>query len=172
MPVMKGTKVCTKCGQEKDVMEFGKNKGNIDGRQSLCKACDAAATSEWQANNPEKVKAGRQRRRARLAGTEDDWYNRDALATMDAFGTEVCPYCGGPLENPHWDHFVPLSLNGASEIGNMVLVCGHCNQSKGDKLPQDFLPYDRYVYVLGILTWLKENRREVNLEEEGQELFG
>ncbi len=32
-----GTKVCTKCGKEKDVSEFGSNAGSSDGLQSWCR---------------------------------------------------------------------------------------------------------------------------------------
>ena len=36
------TKVCSKCGQEKDIEEFHRDRTRKDGRQSYCKACQSA----------------------------------------------------------------------------------------------------------------------------------
>ena len=36
------TKICSQCHQELPVSEFGSNSTNFDGRQSYCKACNAA----------------------------------------------------------------------------------------------------------------------------------
>lgn len=37
------------------------------------------------------------------------------------------------------DHYIPLSKGGANVTANIVISCPHCNHSKGDKLPDDFL---------------------------------
>ncbi len=56
-PPMTNTKQCTKCGQAKPPDQFGwkyKAKGT---KQSQCKPCRNAASAEYRADNPEKVKA-------------------------------------------------------------------------------------------------------------------
>lgn len=45
-----------------------------------------------------------------------------------------CSYCGA-AENLHWEHIVPLSLNGPDTIDNQVLACAKCNLSKGARDP-------------------------------------
>ena len=46
------TKKCTKCGIEKPLTEFDKDKSKKDGHASNCKSCKA----NWRANNKEKLK--------------------------------------------------------------------------------------------------------------------
>ena len=46
------TKTCTKCGVEKDVGEFNKNKSRKDGLQHQCKSC---ANEHYKANREEKL---------------------------------------------------------------------------------------------------------------------
>ena len=46
------TKICTKCGVEKDVTEFYRNKNNKDGYHSRCKECDR----EHECNKHPEVK--------------------------------------------------------------------------------------------------------------------
>ena len=46
------TKVCSKCGVEKDIEEFGIQLTHKDGRCSQCRACGAAAARERRRNPP------------------------------------------------------------------------------------------------------------------------
>jgi DNA-binding transcriptional MerR regulator len=55
-------KTCTVCREAKDLVDFPPDKRNNDGRSSLCRTCDGKVKREWQARNPEKVKAGHRRR--------------------------------------------------------------------------------------------------------------
>jgi hypothetical protein len=48
------TRVCRKCGQEKPLEEFAKNKGCVLGRTHTCKQCEAEYNRKWHAANPEK----------------------------------------------------------------------------------------------------------------------
>lgn len=48
------TRVCRKCGQEKPLEEFAKNKGCVLGRTHTCKQCEAERYRKWHAANPEK----------------------------------------------------------------------------------------------------------------------
>jgi hypothetical protein len=42
-------KTCSKCGQEKDLENFAKDKRSPSGRSSWCKACQSAKSKEWRA---------------------------------------------------------------------------------------------------------------------------
>lgn len=50
-----GTKVCSKCKEDKDICEFGKLKCSKDGLSYSCKECNNKRSSDYQKNNPEKV---------------------------------------------------------------------------------------------------------------------
>lgn len=47
------TKICKTCGIEKEITEFGKNKGYVNG---TCKSCINIRSKEWKVNNKEKVR--------------------------------------------------------------------------------------------------------------------
>lgn len=49
------TKKCTRCGEEKELEEFGAKKKNPDGRDTRCKKCLAEIKREWVAR-PKKEK--------------------------------------------------------------------------------------------------------------------
>lgn len=65
------TKICSKCGQEKDLQEFHRNKKSKDGRHSHCKACRLAHNKEY---NKRKYR---------------EMSPRIVIAT-----TKTCPKCG------------------------------------------------------------------------------
>lgn len=45
-------KICCKCGLEKELYEFNKNKTQKDGLQRYCKQCKKQSDKEWFVNNP------------------------------------------------------------------------------------------------------------------------
>lgn len=49
-------KTCTKCGQEKELTEFNKDKYSLDGFTYACRMCRNAATANYYKNNPGKQK--------------------------------------------------------------------------------------------------------------------
>ena len=49
------TRVCRKCGQEKPLEEFTKDKECVLGHSHICKQCKAERNRKWCAANPEKV---------------------------------------------------------------------------------------------------------------------
>ena len=49
------TRVCRKCGQEKPLEEFAKDKECVLGHSHICKQCKAERNRKWCAANPEKV---------------------------------------------------------------------------------------------------------------------
>ena len=52
----------------------------------------------------------------------------------------LCNGCRGdfPFKLYEVDHIVPKSKGGTEHLGNLQLLCGHCNKIKGDK-PQEYL---------------------------------
>lgn len=50
-------KKCYKCKKEKNKNDFYKNKHQPDGLRGECKKCSYIITSQYQKNNPEKMKA-------------------------------------------------------------------------------------------------------------------
>jgi hypothetical protein len=68
----------------------------------------------------------------------------DAAAT-DAEGKLRCQYCGqelttkpGAPNSREFDHEVPYSRGGTSDIGNIKDACRTCNRSKGAKTPEEW----------------------------------
>lgn len=50
------TRVCRKCGQEKPLEEFAKNKECVLGHSHICKQCKAEQSRKWHASNFEKAR--------------------------------------------------------------------------------------------------------------------
>ena len=63
-----------------------------------------------------------------------------AVAKLRRFHGRPCPYCAVPMEfgDPHSprrptkDHLLPKARGGRGLHGNVLMVCGGCNVSKGD----------------------------------------
>lgn len=58
------TRVCRKCGQEKPLEEFAKNKGCVLGHSHICKQCKAEQFRKYRAANPEKCRERSRKYRA------------------------------------------------------------------------------------------------------------
>ena len=69
------TRVCRKCGQEKPLEEFAKNKECVLGHSHICKQCKAEQSRKRHAANPEKY---RERSRKYRAANPEKYreYNR------------------------------------------------------------------------------------------------
>ena len=52
-----------------------------------------------------------------------------------------CAYCGNPNAN-RWDHIVPVANDGATVLGNMVLACSSCDDSKQHRSFDDWMLSD------------------------------
>lgn len=52
-----GPKVCTGCGLEKPIEEFGRRNRTPDGRKARCKNCERAMQREYYARNREAMRA-------------------------------------------------------------------------------------------------------------------
>ena len=47
-------KICSRCGIEKDVNEFEKDKRAKNGVGSCCKKCHSERSTQWNKDNPDK----------------------------------------------------------------------------------------------------------------------
>ena len=54
-------KKCTRCGEEKGLDEFSRNKRFKDGFQYNCNKCRAIDRKKWRSENPEKVKESKRK---------------------------------------------------------------------------------------------------------------
>lgn len=149
-------KTCNKCGSEKPLDGFHRNKNEADGRVRMCKECAKAKTKRWRDDNTERAReydrerypqvvkgrtegnplytsltSGKYRaRRARVPA--DDITTEQVLADWERRGInpEACAYCGGEFEE--LEHMHPLSREGSPGhvLGNLAPSCARCNDRK------------------------------------------
>ena len=67
-----------------------------------------------------------------------------------------CAFCGS-LDIARWDHLVPVNSGGGTVIGNMVLACARCDDSK------QHLPYEQWM--LSSAQWSPLSRGVVDVEQ-------
>jgi hypothetical protein len=51
----------------------------------------------------------------------------------------LCWWCGCRLDEYHIDHRIPLSKGGTHNPGNIVISCPHCNLTKNNKMPWEWI---------------------------------
>lgn len=100
-------KVCSKCGKEKDISEFNKNKAAKDGLFAWCRECANAQSRKWykenwvhslettklyQQNNPDKVTQYRLQHREQILQRNRDRYEQ-GKALIESLKTQ-CIKCG------------------------------------------------------------------------------
>ena len=49
-----------------------------------------------------------------------------------------CVYCGRRTRKITKDHVIPVAQSGSDDIANIVLACKNCNQSKGNRTPEQW----------------------------------
>ncbi|PAU90099.1 hypothetical protein CK505_12530 [Kocuria sp. WN036] len=149
------TKTCTKCGVDKQLDEYTRDKRASDGRRSECKACVATRNAAYRDANREKVArwrasyrdANRETLRVRnaayfAANPHIGWaraYRRRARAfgfpivqedftredVVSEYG-DRCAHCiNGPFEE--LDHLVAVRDGGAHVLSGVRPSCRPCN---------------------------------------------
>lgn len=104
------TRVCRKCGQEKPLEEFAKNKECVLGHSHTCKHCKREhackyradnhekvleRTRKWRVDNPEKVRE--YDRKYRADNHEKYWNMAVSIMLRIPKGTRNIPASGRPL---------------------------------------------------------------------------
>ena len=88
--------------------------------------------ARWQQNNPDKVKSIRHRRMARKAGNGGSFTSGEWNALCAHYGNK-CLCCGQSGVKLTFDHVLPVSKGGTSDISNGQPLCGPCNSAKRDR---------------------------------------
>ena len=92
------------------------------------------ATKQYYRRNPDKYKAKKVRRAARLKNAVGSFTGKQWAARVAYYGYR-CAYCEGSLMGApvHADHVIPLALGGTNWASNMVPSCPMCNLRKNTK---------------------------------------
>lgn len=140
-----GTKVCCKCGEEKPVSEFHKDKNSSDGYTYQCKACRNAKYKEYYHANADKMKEKRESTKEYRKEYYNDperklQYRKKYIEREFGINYEqydqmlkeqkgVCAICGCPETKPNAKY---LAVDHNHETGIVRgLLCNNCNRALG-----------------------------------------
>jgi hypothetical protein len=75
------TKICSKCGVEKEVCEFYNNKYTFDGKRPECKVCSNKQSTLYNQKNKEKVNFIKQKyvnnNKEKVKQAKKEWFNKN-----------------------------------------------------------------------------------------------
>jgi len=138
-------KTCSKCGAEKPVAAFSRDRSKPDGRYPRCKACNAATKERraaygqaWRLLHPERVNALNAKRHAAKRQRTPPWLTAEHPAEIEAhyaLAKEAEQIAGEPH---HVDHIVPLQgrkVSGLHVPWNMQILPASSNIRKSNKWP-------------------------------------
>jgi hypothetical protein len=155
------SKVCNKCGVEKHLHDFYKQKGSLLGRQAVCKDCkrsyqrsqyyrDRESAKERVKSRYQRVKntasyrlykaaKGAKRRCSEINATPS-WLNQEQMQSIKDFywlSKDLQSITG---ETYHVDHIVPLkgkNVCGLHVPWNLQVLPADINLSKGNRYAND-----------------------------------
>ena len=152
----RNTKVCTKCGIEQPVENFGARRTPRYRINPQCKACTVAYRKanrdrlranvrKWEQRNRLKCNAYKHRYAATKYGARGD-YNPDDVWALGASQDWLCAYCETPLFGIFdVDHMIPISRGGSNGVENLAIACPPCNRSKSYKTAEEFWQYRKQL---------------------------
>lgn len=106
---------------------YEKNKYDIKNRISL-----------YKKEHPEQYQMYNNRRIARKKTSIIEIFTHQDI--INRYGNK-CFYCDGLFI--HIDHYMPLSRGGTHTLENVRPSCEHCNLTKSNKLPEEFIKYKK-----------------------------
>lgn len=118
----------------------------------VCILCQSDRGKQWKNNNPDKIKANYQNRRARKQNAEGDFTDQEWIDLCNQYGNK-CLSCGEekPLQA---DHIVPLAKGGTNYIWNIQPLCGSCNGHKFTKIvdyrPKEDIPQEYMEFLVNM----------------------
>jgi 5-methylcytosine-specific restriction endonuclease McrA len=160
-------KICSKCGLEKGLVDFYRDKTKSDGRRSHCKVCintynQTTSVCKYRLRAIEKFKRapqyktldreyckryresdhGREVRRQQTRRYREQKQRLDFRFTLEDAATVHTRFnhqCFncGSVDRLSIDHHRPLSYGFGLSVNNAVLLCSSCNSSKGNQMPED-----------------------------------
>lgn len=100
-------------------------------RYSLNPEKGLESNRRWRRANPEKAAAQTNRRRTRKTEAGGSYAAEEWKALCEQY--DNCCACCGKKKKLEFDHVIPVSKGGSSDISNGQPLCRSCNASKGDK---------------------------------------
>lgn len=150
--VVGGRKICTRCGEDKLLGEYGVNRALASGLMVYCKICAAdlarlvrdrtgrdvinQRAREYRERTPYYWRAGNSERRARIYGVEHEAVSPRGVFERDGWVCGICSEAIGPtLHYPDpmsasVDHVIPLARGGFHLMDNCQASHLTCNMRK------------------------------------------
>lgn len=106
---------------------------------------------KWAKENKDKLRINRQKRNSKIKNLPFLWNKKYEEKMLIYFGNKCC-YCNQLLtESWHIDHFYPISKYNIGTVPhNLLPSCQHCNISKNNKEPEEFV-----IKIFGIAPLIK-----------------
>ena len=92
------TRVCRKCGQEKPLEEFAKNKECVLGHSHICKQCKAEQSRKWHAANFEKAREKHRKWHAANFEKAREKHRKWRAANLEKYRANASKYYAANLE--------------------------------------------------------------------------
>jgi hypothetical protein len=187
-------KKCSKCGIEKSLTEFHKNKGSKDGHRSECKSCTKQQKAEWYVQNKERIKQQHaewyaqnkekiKKQKAEYYARPDvkerkKQYNAERYARPEVKEKKAEYYAQKAAEQPACIYEIKNLLNNKIYIGETIVGelrwKEHLRKLRGNyhinhNLQQDFNEHGEEVLEWSIIKELPKDK-DILLLEEAREL--
>ena len=112
-------KKCPKCGEQKPLSDFHKDKNSKDGKSRLCANCATKQSKEWYRKNPNTKRNARLLREYGISLQDFD----DMVANQNG----KCAVCQNAFKNS-----VDTCVDHNHATGQIrALLCNHCNRAIG-----------------------------------------
>ncbi len=105
----------------------------------------------WKEKNAEKIRAARQRRRARLKDGASPGVPAEVFLKKCEESEGRCWYCLAKCNELQREHVVPIARGGRDEPGNVVPACPSCNMSKNARLLSEWIGCPLHLLQRGVI---------------------
>jgi hypothetical protein len=124
-PIMEGSKTCSKCHQDKPIIEYQIQPENKDGRRGVCNECRNSRRKYLDSLNPRQtIERNRKNTLKQFHNMTPEEYE-GLLEEQDG----VCAICQNPQK---WSQTDNLVVDHDHKINtNRGLLCTHCNKVLG-----------------------------------------
>jgi len=145
------TKICSKCGEVKNLNKFVKSKGHKFGVHSICKECKEKYLNEWRKNNYHRFWSARTLIQHKGKGFSVK-ITKNELENI-AEKTKYCLICDCKLD---WKFGTGLNANSPTldrinnqktlTLNNVQIICSKCNRIKSNMSMNEFIEYCKMIY--------------------------